>query len=127
MRFDDNSWVLGFQNTFSYRFGLHRRRSIFLTTQIYGDFDLRGKGIQSDLYIFPATLGFETILGRNWNFFVEAGVIISVNGWELSDGTVMSAGGDFFPTASLGFARRFGGVATALPQNWRDPLAPPMR
>ena len=129
MRFDDNSWVLGFQNTFSYRFGNHRRRSIYLTTQLYWDFDLRGKGLQTDFYVYPATLGFETILGRSWNFFVEGGLILSINGWQLSDGTKMphGANNDMFPTASLGFAYRFGGVRTLLPENWRDPTAPPMR
>jgi hypothetical protein len=133
IRFDDNSWVLAFQNTFSLRFGKHRRRSMYLTTQVYGDFDLRGKGIQPDLYIYPATLGFETILGRNWNFFFEVGVILSINGWQLSDKTMMpihptiGGKGDFFPTGSMGFAYRFGGVSTALPSNWRDPLAPPMK
>jgi hypothetical protein len=127
IRFDDNSWVLAFQNTFSLRFGNHRRRAMYLTSQVYGDFDLRGKGIQPDLYIYPATLGFETVLGQNWNFFFEAGVILSINGWELSDGTIMSKNGDLFPTASMGFAYRFGGVSTALPLNWRDPEAPPMK
>jgi hypothetical protein len=127
MRFDDNSWILAFQNTFSFRFGLHRRRSIFITTELYWDFDLRGKGIQPDFYVFPATVGFETVIAAQWNFFIEGGVILSINGWELSDGTVMSKDGDVFPTASMGFAYRFGGVRTALPENWRNPSAPPMR
>ena len=129
MRIDDNSWVLAFENTFSYRFGNHRRRSIFLTTELYWDFDLRGLGLQTDFYVFPATLGFETVLGRNWSFFIEAGVILSINGWQLANGTVMhtKGRGEFFVTTSLGFAYRFGDVATALPENRRDPTAPPMR
>ena len=127
MRFDDNSWVLSFQNVFSFRFGNHKRRSIYLTSELYWDFDLRGKGLQTDFYFFPAKVGFETVVGLHWNFFIEGGVIWSVNGWQLSDGTVLSGDGDLFATASMGFAYRFGGVRTALPENWRDPAAPPLR
>ncbi len=127
MRIDDNSWILAFQNSLSLRFGNHRRRAIYLTTQLYWDFDLRGQNRQVDFYVFPATVGFETILGQNWNFFFEGGVIISINGWELSDKLVMSPNGDVFPTASMGFAYRFGGVRTALPANWKDSSALPMR
>lgn len=126
-RFDDNSWILTFENTLGVRFGKHRRRGLYLNTIIYGDFDLRGQGRQIDVYVYPATLGFETILGRNWNFFLELGVIISINGWEVANDVVISENGDIFPSGGFGFAYRFGGVRTALPENWRDPDASPMR
>jgi len=125
-RFDDNSWILNFQNVFSFRFGQHRRRAVYFTTALYWDFDLRGEGRQTDFYVYPVTIGFESILGDSWNLFVEAGTIISVNGWETDIG-VISQNGDFFPTASFGAAYRFGGVRTALPKDFRDPLSPPLR
>ena len=125
-RFDDNSWILSFENVFAFRFGAHRRRVLYINTQVYWDFDLRGEGRQTDLYVFPATLGFESIVGRNWNVFAEAGLIISVNGWETDTG-VISQNGDLFPTASFGFAYRFGGVRTALPEDWTEPTSKPLR
>jgi len=125
--FDDNSWILTFENTFALRFGKHRRRALYLNSIVYGDFDLRGEGRQIDVYVYPATLGFETILGRNWNFFLELGVIISINGWEVADKVIISKNGDVFPSGSIGFAYRFGGVRTALPENRRDPESAPMR
>ncbi len=125
-RFDDNSWILSLENVFAFRFGLHRRRVIYISSQFYWDFDLRGKGYQIDQYAFPATLGFETILGQQWNIYVEAGIIISLNGWETARG-IISENGDIFPTLSFGLARRFGGVRTALPRDFRDPASLPLR
>jgi len=124
--FEDTSWVLTFENTFAFRFGLHRRRVIYINTEVYGDFDLMRRGYQNDLYVAPAILGFETILGRNWNFFIEAGVLLSINGWQTHNG-VISSGGDVFPVGSIGFAYRWGGVRTALPFDWHDPASLPMR
>jgi hypothetical protein len=124
--FDDNSWILTFENTFAFRLGKHRRRALYVNTIIYGDFDLRGEGRQIDAYVYPATLGFETIIGKYWNFFLELGVIISINGWETKNG-VISQNGDYFPSGGFGFAYRFGGVRTALPENWHSASAPPMR
>lgn len=117
-RFDDNSWVLSFENVFAFRFGNHRRRTLYINSQVYWDFDLRGENRQTDFYVYPATIGFESIVGENWNVFVEAGVIISINGWETDQG-IISGNGDVFPTASFGFAYRFGGVRTALPPSSR--------
>lgn len=124
--FQDTSWVLTFENTFAFRFGLHRRRAIYLTTEVYADFDLGRRGYQTDAYVAPATVGFETIIGRSWNFFVEAGVLISLNGWQTSRG-VISPDGDIFPVGSIGLAYRWGGVQTAIPSDWRDPSSPPLR
>ena len=126
MQFDDNSWILSLENVFAFRFGAYRRRVIYLMTQFYLDFDLRGKGYQTDKYLFPATLGFETIVGRNWNIYFETGLIMSLNGWETRKG-VISPDGDLFPTASFGAAYRFGGVRSALPVDYRDPASPPIR
>jgi hypothetical protein len=125
-QFDDNSWILSFENVFAFRLGAHRRRVLYLTSQVYWDFDLRGQGRQIDLYVFPATLGFESIIGKRWNIFVEAGLILSINGWEVKN-RVISPNGDMFPTASFGFAYRFGGVRTALPRDFRDPASLPLR
>jgi hypothetical protein len=124
--FQDNSWIISFENAFAFRFGNHRRRVIYVNTIFYTDFDLTGRGWQTDLYLFPATIGFETIVGKQWNFFLEAGTIISLNGWETDLG-IISANGDFFPAGQLGFAYRFGGVRTLLPEDWKNPSAPPMR
>ncbi len=126
MFFQDNSWVLTFENTVAFRFGRHRRRVLYINTVIYGDFDLGSQGWQTDTYVFPATVGFESILGRSWSVFVEGGVILSINGWETEEG-VIHPDGDQFPFASLGVAYRFGGVRTALPEDWRNPTALPMR
>jgi glycosyltransferase involved in cell wall biosynthesis len=124
-QFDDNSWVLSFENVFAFRFGNHRRRVLYINTQVYWDFDLRGEGRQTDLYVFPAMVGFESIIGHHWNLFFEAGLIMSINGWETAD-RVISEDGDMFPTASFGFAYRFGGVRTALPADWTDPTSQPL-
>lgn len=124
--FQDNSWILTFENTVAFRFGRHRRRVLYINTVVYGDFDLGKQGWQTDTYVFPATVGFETILGQSWSVFVEGGVILSINGWETEAG-VIHPEGDQFPFASLGVAYRFGGVRTALPENWRNPTALPMR
>ena len=129
---EDTSWILTFENTFAFRFGRHRRRVIYITTEVYADFDVSSRRDeerwQTDAYISPAILGFETIIGRNWNFFIEATVIISLNGWQTSQGVLpLGEEFDYFPTGHLGFAYRWGGVRTALPENWRDPASPPMR
>ena len=125
-RFDDNSWILSLENVFAFRFGSYRRRVIYISSQFYLDFDLRNENRQTDRYVFPATIGFETIIKDHWNFYFETGLIISLNGWETDQG-VIKANGDTFPTASFGFAYRFGGVRTALPMDYRHSGSPPRR
>lgn len=125
-RFDDNSWILSFENVFAFRFGNHRRRVIYISSQFYLDFDLRREDRQTDRYVFPATIGFESIIGDNWNFYFEGGLIMSLNGWETDQG-VIKPNGDTFPTASFGVAYRFGGVRTALPVDFENPVSPPRR
>jgi hypothetical protein len=103
---DDKSWIYVFENSFSFRFGRDRRRSVFVTTKFYLDQDLHTPRRQNDFYLGPAHLGFETIIGKYTNFFVEAGVMWAINGMETADEVLYK--GDWFPVMQMGFAARTG-------------------
>jgi hypothetical protein len=105
--FDDNSWVYDFQNAFAFRFGQKKDKAIYLTTRFYIDQDLRSAGLQTDYYFMPGILGFETVIGKYGNFFVDAGAAWSINGMETPDKGVLYEG-DWFPIMKLGFAVRTG-------------------
>jgi hypothetical protein len=104
MYFDDNSWVYELTNTLSLRFGREMRRAFYLNTSFYIDQDIRGEGRQTDYYFRPAVLGFETVLKKHGNFFLEAGVVWSINGMETDRGVEYD--NSWFPVARLGFAIR---------------------
>jgi hypothetical protein len=112
LAFEDVSWVLTYENTFSVRLGAQRRHVLYLDTIFYVDFDLTNSGRQVDLYLVPAVLGYEVVIGAQWNFFIEAGFAWSINGTETRYGLLYA--GDVFPVATIGFAYRFPGHRTAL-------------
>ncbi len=103
---EDRSWVYDFENILSLRIGKDRKKAIYLTTKFYMDQDLHTPRRQIDYYLGPAHLGFETVVGKYTNFFVEAGVFWSINGMETSKGIMYE--NDWFPVMKLGFAARTG-------------------
>jgi hypothetical protein len=105
--FDDNSWVYDFQNGFAFRFGQKKEKAIYLTTRFYIDQDMRSANLRNDYYFMPGIVGFETIIGKYGNFFVDAGAAWSINGMETPDRGVLYEG-DWFPIMKLGFAVRTG-------------------
>jgi hypothetical protein len=104
--FEDRSWIFSFDNTFSFRLGSMRRQALYLTSTLYIDIDLHTPRRQTDYYVMPAMLGFETMIGSTANFFVEAGFAISLNGMQTHAGILYT--GDLFPVATLGVAYRTG-------------------
>lgn len=104
---NDKSWIYVFENPFAFRFGKERDKSLFITTKFYIDQDLHDQRRQNDYYLAPAHLGFETVIGKYTNFYVEAGVMWAINGTEMADGEVLYKG-DWFPVMQMGFAARTG-------------------
>lgn len=112
LTFDDVSWILTYENTFSVRLGDSRRHVLYLDTIFYADFDVTRSDRQVDMYLIPASLGYEVVLGANWNFYIEAGFIYSINGTQTRYGTLYE--GEFFPVGAIGFAYRQRGERSAL-------------
>lgn len=112
LAYDDVSWILTYENTFSIRVGPQRRHVLYLDTIFYADFDLLRRGRQVDLFLLPAVLGYEFVIGDQWNFFVEAGFVWCINGTETPRGLLYE--GDLFPVATIGFANRTRGPRSAL-------------
>jgi len=107
VQFDDKSIVTIVENTFALRLGEARRRVLYLNSTFYADFDLHTPRRQTDLYVMPAGLGFETMIGEHASFFLEAGMTYSINGMELADGSVLYEN-DWFPVFKIGTALRTG-------------------
>ena len=107
VQFDDKSIITIVENTFALRLGEARRRVLYLNSTFYADFDLHTPRRQTDLYVMPAGLGFETMVGEHASFFLEAGMTYSINGMELADGSKLYEG-DWFPVFKIGTALRTG-------------------
>jgi hypothetical protein len=119
---DDKSWIYVFENPFAFRFGEKKEKAIFVTTKFYLDQDLHSPRRQNDYYLGPAHLGFEMVIGKHTNFFVEAGVMWSINGSKVAVVRPDAVGGqltttrsvelkykgDWFPVLQIGFAARTG-------------------
>lgn len=111
---DDKSWIYVFENPFAFRFGKTREKALFLTTKLYIDQDLREPRRQYDYYLAPAHIGYEMVIGKYTNFFIEAGVMWSINGSEVEQEVngnreiVNKYKGDWFPVMQIGFAARTG-------------------
>lgn len=112
LAFDDVSWILTYENSFAVRLGRDRRHALYLSTILYIDFDITNRDRQVDWYLIPASLGYEAVLGRQGNFFIEVGMAYSINGTETPHGLLYE--GDWFPMGSLGVAYRSEGPRTAL-------------
>jgi hypothetical protein len=102
--FDDHSWIYEITNTFSLRFGKGKRKNFYLNTSFYVDQDLHDPRRQTDYYLRAAALGFETVVSKFGNFFVDAGMILSINGMETTRGVLYE--GDWFPVMRIGFGAR---------------------
>ena len=107
IRFDDRSLVAAVDNSFAYRFKPDRKKSLYLTSLFYVDYDLHTPRRQTDYYLLPAILGYETMLGDHTSFFAELGAAYSINGMEFADGTVLYEKG-WFPVLRIGVAFRTG-------------------
>ncbi len=106
MAFDDKSWILAFENTFAFRLGASRQKAIYAVTQFYIDFDMHHHDRQTDYYVAPVLLGWENVIGDYGNFFVQAGMVYSINGMELKDGVKYD--NSWFPALQFGFGYRTG-------------------
>ena len=88
------------------RLGDRRQLALYLSPMIYADVDLRtDPRRQTDLYLAPATVGFELLLGRGASVFAEIGPVWGINGTETNKGVLYE--GDWFPVGQLGAAVRF--------------------
>jgi hypothetical protein len=106
-RFDDRSCIVTVDNSFAWRFTPDRSKSVYLSTLFYMDYDLHTPHRQTDYYLMPAIIGYETMLSNYTNFFVEVTAAYSINGMELGDGTILYEK-SWFPSLRLGIALRSG-------------------
>lgn len=107
LRFDDRSFVFTADNSLAYRLGADRTKSIYLQTVVYVDYDLHSPRRQTDYYIMPAIVGFETMVGDQANFFMELGAAYSVNGTQFADNSKLYEK-TWFPVFKIGTALRTG-------------------
>lgn len=71
------------------------------------DYDLHTPQRQTDYYITPAALGFETMAGEHASFFIELGMMYGITGMEFGDGSYLYKK-DWFPVFKIGTALRSG-------------------
>jgi hypothetical protein len=107
LRFDDRSLVAMIDNSLSYRLGALRKQALYLLTVFYVDYDLHRPHRQTDYYLMPAILGFETMIGEHGNFFIELGAAYSINGMQLADNSKLNEK-SWFPVFKIGIALRSG-------------------
>lgn len=96
-----------FENSFALRLGDARYKSIHLVTQFCIDIDLHEERRQTDYYVAPGLIGFESVLGAHGNLFIQAGAAYSINGMEMAGGEILCEG-DWFLVVQLGFGYRTG-------------------
>jgi hypothetical protein len=106
-RFDDRSLVATVDNSFAYRFKPARTKSVYLTTLFYVDYDLHSPRRQTDYYLMPVFVGFESMRGDHRNFFLELGAAYSFNGMQFGDGTILYDK-SWFPVFRCGITLRTG-------------------
>ncbi len=107
LRFDDRSLVGTFDNSLSYRLGNARRQALYLLSVLYVDYDLHTPRRQTDYYVMPAILGFETMIKEHDSFFIELGAAYSINGMQFGDNTKLYEN-TWFPVFRIGMAIRSG-------------------
>lgn len=103
--FDDRSLVGMIDNSLGYRLGSDRKKVIYLLTIFYIDYDLHTPRRQTDYYLIPLVGGYETMIGKHNNFFVELGAAYSINGMQLADSRVLYQK-SWFPTVKIGVGWR---------------------
>lgn len=104
--FEDKSWIYDFRLSYGFRLGKAKEKVIYVYSQFYIDQDLHTPRRQNDYYFTPVAIGWETVVGKYGNFFVEGGYVHSINGMETSEGIKYK--GDWFPVLKIGFAVRTG-------------------
>ena len=107
LQFDDRSLVGIIDNSLGLRIGSMKRKVLYLLTIFYVDYDIHTPRRQTDYYLIPAMLGFETMIGEHGSFFVEAGAVHSITGMQIADNRVLYKK-DWFPTVKIGAAWRSG-------------------
>jgi hypothetical protein len=107
LRFDDRSLIASVDNSLSYRIGALRNQALYLLTVFYLDYDLHQPRRQTDYYLMPAILGFETMIGEHGSFFIELGAAYSINGMQLAD-NIRLYEKSWFPVFKIGIALRSG-------------------
>lgn len=107
LKFDDKSWLTIIENSLGFRFGEKKRKVLYLNTLLYIDYDLHNPRRQTDYYIIPAALGFESMIGEHANIFVEIGMMYGITGMAFADGSLLYHQ-DWFPVFKLGTALRTG-------------------
>jgi|GEM_PF-2428249 hypothetical protein len=107
LTFDDKSLVFAVDNSVAYRMGKKRNSSFYLLSIFYVDYDLHSPRRQTDYYVMPAILGYESMVGDHASFFVEAGAAYSINGMQFADGGIMYKN-SWFPVFRIGLALRTG-------------------
>ena len=107
LRFDDRSLVFTADNSLAWRLGTDRTKSLYLLTVLYVDYDLHRPRRQTDYYVEPAVLGFETMAGEYTNFFLELGAAYSINGTQFADNSKLYEK-TWFPVFKIGTALRTG-------------------
>ena len=107
LNFDDRSFVFTADNSLAWRLGSARTASIYLLTVIYVDYDLHSPRRQTDYYVMPAVLGYETMVGDNASFFTEIGAAYSINGMQMADNSKLYEK-TWFPVFRIGTALRTG-------------------
>ena len=116
--FTDLSYIILFENTIAMRLGKNHKQQkqvLYLSTQFYFDFDLHEERRQTDIYIAPAVIGFETFIGKYGSFFIEAGAMMSINGMETDTEILYEK--QWFPIGKLGFALRTGNLTADIYNN----------
>lgn len=108
LQFDDRSIVGIIDNSLGLRFGPMKRKVLYLLNIFYIDYDIHSPRRQTDYYLIPAMVGFETMIGEHASFFVESGAVYSINGMQMADNRVLYER-DWFPTLKVGVAWRSGG------------------
>ncbi|HON11234.1 MAG TPA: hypothetical protein PLE24_10240 [Chitinispirillaceae bacterium] len=106
-RFDDLSLVGTIDNSLGFRFGQTREKVLYLLTVFYTDYDIHKPRRQTDYYLIPAIAGFEMVIGKHSNVFIETGAAYSLNGMELADKSIAFEK-SWFPVARAGVAFRTG-------------------
>lgn len=100
--FDDRSVVVSLEHVAALRLGRARTMALYVNTFVYFDIDLRTPRRQTDIYLSPASVGFEALLGRRVSLFIEVGFGIGLNGTETNRGLLYVS--DIFPIGELGLA-----------------------
>lgn len=100
--FDDESVVISLEHAAALRLGQRRDMALYINSFVYFDIDVRSPQRQTDVYLAPASLGFEALLGSHFSVYIELGFAIGLNGTETYKGKLFVS--DIFPIGEIGLA-----------------------